>query len=243
MVTGWAIDEPLLEQDSLRLRVVLVRHGESGWNGEGRIQGHLGGGLTDRGRDQAATTADFLTRAYRVPDAVLASDLPRVLQTAAPYADRLPGAIALRPDPRLREVDNGTWSGRLIADVASAEADAIERIRGGQDLPRGGGERMAELSARVQSAIADLAAETAQEHPAGERLVVAFSHGGPIRMATVAAVGLPPSGYRAVRGAGNCSVTELEYWVGTDGSVLASRLVSANSAHHLGAGAGAAPTD
>lgn len=69
-------------------RLVLIRHGESIWNGRGRVQGQLGTGLSATGRKQAEAVAAQLLATYPNPAKVFSSDLERVVQTAEPYLSR-----------------------------------------------------------------------------------------------------------------------------------------------------------
>ena len=66
-------------------RLVLVRHGQTAWNAEGRAQGHADVGLDDTGRDQAGAMAPVV--AETAPDLLLSSDLARARETAA-YLDK-----------------------------------------------------------------------------------------------------------------------------------------------------------
>src|SRR5262252_2076150 len=87
--------------------LLLVRHGETDWNAEGRLQGHTDRPLSDFGRRQARALADELAGDSIV--AVYASDLSRARETAEIVAAQLGLEVAL--DPRLREKDWGTWEG------------------------------------------------------------------------------------------------------------------------------------
>ncbi|WP_171906781.1 histidine phosphatase family protein [Jiangella alba] len=220
MNARWQVDEPAVD-GARRVRLVLIRHGESTWNAEGRIQGQLGPGLSGRGRDQAATVARWLRDHHPRVGAVAVSDLPRVTETAAAYLDLAPSAVVT--DPRLREIDNGDWSGRTTAEVAAAYPEQIAAIRRGEDLPRGGGETFAQLTARVDDALRELAGRLV-----AEPVALVFTHGGPIRVAVAAALGLPAGGHALLEPPGNCSVTELSVLVGPDGTTLARRLAGYN---------------
>lgn len=220
-MTRWAVDDPVGGGDR-RLRLTLVRHGESQWNRQRRAQGQRGPGLTELGRSQAARTAARLVTLPK-PDLVLASDLPRVVETARPY----PAEPV--PEPRLRELDSGAWAGLLLTDVEREWAGDIARIRAGEDLPRGGGERFADLRRRVAALLADLARQV----PAGaERRVLAFTHGGPIRALVAEVLGLGADGHRLLADPGNCSLTEVLLYVG-DGTITAGRLVRYGTDDHL----------
>ena len=74
-------------------RLCLVRHGETAWNAEGRVQGQLDVPLSEVGRAQARAVAAAL--ALERFDAIYSSDLVRVRETAAPAAERLGMPVAL----------------------------------------------------------------------------------------------------------------------------------------------------
>ncbi len=87
-------------------RVLLVRHGQSEWNAQGRWQGQADPPLTDAGRAQARAVA----RAIGGVDAIFSSDLRRAAETAQIVSDAL-GVGPVIVDPALRERDAGAWSG------------------------------------------------------------------------------------------------------------------------------------
>jgi probable phosphoglycerate mutase len=163
-------------------RVILVRHGETDWNAEGRIQGHLPVPLNARGLAQAEAVASRL-EAIRFA-ALYSSDLLRARQTAEAVARR--GGHALRTEPRLREWDLGILSGlmRTVAEDLHPEAFGIFRNRI-VDEPVPGGESIRARFERAVEAVGDIAAA----HPG--RTVVAVSHGGPLGDCYRRAVGAP----------------------------------------------------
>jgi broad specificity phosphatase PhoE len=162
--------------------ILLARHGESDWNVEQRWQGHADRPLTDRGRAQAEELARRLD-AHPL-GAVYSSDLRRALDTARAVASRRGLTVAVRRD--LREVDCGSWSGRLHAEIDPVE---IERWKAGEKA-WAGGESYAEMGARLVSAVSTVAAG----HPGEQVLVV--SHGAAIRAILAAALGLSFQEYR-----------------------------------------------
>lgn len=96
-------------------RVLLVRHGESIWNADGRWQGQADPPLTERGQAQAAAAA----RAIGTVDAIVTSDLERAAETGAIIARHL----AIEPvvvEPRLRERDAGSLSGLTRPEIHQA---------------------------------------------------------------------------------------------------------------------------
>jgi len=93
-------------------RLLLVRHGESTWNADGRWQGQADPPLSDRGREQAAAAA----AAIGTIDAIVTSDLDRAAETGAIIARSL-GVEPVLVEPRLRERDAGSLSGLTRLDI------------------------------------------------------------------------------------------------------------------------------
>lgn len=232
VTASWNLDEPPVPDDATAVRLVFVRHGQSEWNARALIQGHEGGGLTPLGRAQGRAVADHLSRFWPVPRVVVTSDLPRSVETAQCYVQQV-GFEGMRCDQRLREVDNGVWSGRDTAEVAVSEAAYITRIRHGEDLQRGGGESLTEAQERVADFTAELVAELAGQADPADRWALVFGHGGTIRLSALSALGLPGRAARLVGHPANTALTEIEYWVDSDGRLVAERLLGYNSAQHL----------
>src|SRR4051812_16111834 len=114
----------------LSARLVLVRHGQSTWNAEGRLQGQADPPLSARGRDEARALAPML--AGFPAERVVASDLRRTRETA-----EAAGFAGAALDPTWREIDVGEWAGRPLAELPPGGEPAW---RGGPPLPpRGGG--------------------------------------------------------------------------------------------------------
>jgi broad specificity phosphatase PhoE len=93
-------------------RALLIRHGQSEWNADGRWQGQADPPLTDLGRHQAAHAA----RNLGVVDAIVASDLQRASETAVIISEAL-GVGPVVVEPGLRERDAGEWSGLTRAEI------------------------------------------------------------------------------------------------------------------------------
>lgn len=187
--------------------MVLVRHGESGWNAQGRWQGHGGVGLTARGRKQAEAVASYLASAYPDIVAVVRSDLLRVVETALPAVSRLD--VPVRVDRAWREIDVGWWSGHRHDDIRALDPAGYQAWRAGADPRRGGGETDAELRVRVRQALERIRGT----EPPGT--VVVYTHGGPVRLASTEVLGLPEGHQSRLRGVENCSLTVLEDVDGT----------------------------
>ena len=144
---------------------LLVRHGETDWNAEGRLQGHTDRPLNESGRRQARELAERL--ADEQVDAVYASDLARARETAAIVGDRIGLPVVLAPD--LREKDWGSWEG-LTGD----ERALVELV----------GESTEAHRERTMRALRRIAAR----HPAGR--VVVVTHGGSLRRVQAAIHGI-----------------------------------------------------
>jgi broad specificity phosphatase PhoE len=198
-------------------RVLLLRHGQTAWNSEGRWQGQSGPTLNELGQRQASAAADRL--APEPIDAVYTSDLPRATETAATIAERL--AIVPIVEPGLREVDVGDWTGLSREQVRDRHPDGFERWLSGESGWRGG-ETYQEMHARAVATVSRLV----RLHPAGT--IAAITHGGVIRALTAHAVGLPGHDRRRIVGVENCSLTVVE--TGVDGALS---LVAFNDIGHL----------
>ena len=106
--------------------IYLVRHGETEWNREGRVQGHLDSPLTRLGLAQARRAGATLARMLDggPPFLLLSSPLGRAQATAALILDALGPAVGeQRPDDRLKEISWGRWEGMTRAEIAAREPD------------------------------------------------------------------------------------------------------------------------
>jgi glucosyl-3-phosphoglycerate phosphatase len=180
---------------------VLVRHGETTWNADGRWQGQGGEGLSERGAAQAARTAHHLAESYADAVLIARSDSRRVIETAEPLAARL--EIPVVADPRLREIDVGRWSGRTRAEVQRLDPRGWAAYRAGEDVPIGGGESVEQMRRRVIAALHDVIAKVG----AGTGIVI--SHGWALR-AAIAELLAAPDGGAALPRVPNCAITILD---------------------------------
>jgi probable phosphoglycerate mutase len=186
--------------------ILLVRHGETDWNRDRRIQGQTDTPLNDLGREQAQALAAEL--ADERVDAVYASDLSRARETAEILAERLDLPVVV--DPGLRERNFGTWEGLTIPELEERWPGAWATWRDGGHVDWDGGEGHAELAERVRGAVGRLAAA----HP-GDRLLL-VAHGGPLRILLMDAEGLPyPDARRQFGGIANCDLSRIAVENGT----------------------------
>ncbi|KAL7141343.1 hypothetical protein ABFS83_08G047100 [Erythranthe nasuta] len=155
--------------------IIVIRHGETEWNADRRIQGHLDVDLNDAGRQQAVAVADRLSREPKI-SAVYSSDLKRASETAETIAKGC-GVLEVTKDPAFRERHLGYLQGAVLHEAAKVNPDAYQAFlsnRDDQEIP-GGGESFNQLYERSTSALQKIA----KKH-IGERIVV-VSHGGTIR--------------------------------------------------------------
>ena len=180
----------------------VVRHGESTWNADGRYQGQTDVPLSALGALQAASLAERLTG--QSFDAVYSSDLARARQTAEVVAERLQGAPAVQLCPELREIDVGELTGLVVSEIKARYADYLTALQADPwGTRRPGGESMEDLFARCGTAFQVLRAA----HPGGR--VLAFTHGGVVRVAVGLALGGVPSHAWSRLSVTNTSITRV----------------------------------
>ncbi len=152
-------------------RILAIRHGETMWNVDTRIQGHLDIGLNDTGRWQAERLGMALEG--EPITAIYASDLSRAHDTALAVSRHT--GVPVQAEPGLRERSFGEFEGRTFAEIETALPEQAQRWRQRDpSFTPAGGESLLMLKARVLSVAARLAAQ----HP-GEQIAL-FAHGGVI---------------------------------------------------------------
>ena len=150
-------------------RILAIRHGETLWNVDSRIQGHLDIGLNETGRWQAERLGMALKDEPIA--AIYASDLSRAHDTALAVSRHT--GVPVQAEPGLRERSFGEFEGRTFAEIETELPAQAQRWR--QRDPAftpAGGESLLMLEARVLS----VAARLALQHP-GEQIAL-FAHGG-----------------------------------------------------------------
>jgi probable phosphoglycerate mutase len=150
--------------------IYLVRHGETEFNRERRLQGHVDSALTEKGLAQARAVGErlkALTAAAAGGWRLLTSPLGRARRTAEIIAERI-GAAEIEVEPRLIELSWGEWDGRLRAELAAAHPDTFGRTNWAFHAPTG--ETYEQMCARLSAWLGELP-------PEPERRVIAVSHG------------------------------------------------------------------
>lgn len=136
--------------DSAESRLYLVRHGESLWNSQRRIQGQADPPLSDLGKQQARALANVLSA--RPLDAVYCSPLARACETAACIA--APHGMGLHIEDNMREINLGDWQGRTAFDLAAATQGSYQAWNvNPTEIRPPGGETLHEALARISPVI------------------------------------------------------------------------------------------
>lgn len=163
--------------------IYYIRHGETEWNADGRLQGAQDIPLNDLGRKQAAAAgailADLFARDGRSEAALgfVVSPLGRARSTM----ELVRGSLQLPPDQyaidiRLREIGYGEWEGSTLQQMQAQDPDVFARRQAEKwTVPPPGGESYAEVQARMSDWYSQLTADT-----------VAVAHGGTARALMVA---------------------------------------------------------
>ena len=156
-------------------RLCLIRHGETRWNAERRLQGHTDIELNHRGRAQAIQVAAALKIVTLNFDAIYTSDLKRAADTANAIAQELKMPAIVMPE--LRERHFGALQGLTIPNAPHIKPD-LWRAHIARDLDHEleGGESIAQFALRVQNVL-----RVMRERHSG-KTVLLVSHGGTLDM-------------------------------------------------------------
>ncbi|RAK59014.1 histidine phosphatase family protein [Phenylobacterium hankyongense] len=149
--------------------IYLVRHGQTEFNRERRLQGHVDSPLTELGVRQARAVGRLLKELVRDPAGwrIVSSPLGRALRTAEIVAG-IVGVPRVETDKRLIELSWGAWDGRLRSDLEAAYPDAFGKSGWAFHAPTG--ETYEAVCARMEDWLASLP-------PEPERRIIAVSHG------------------------------------------------------------------
>jgi probable phosphoglycerate mutase len=195
----------------------LIRHGETTFNYEGRVQGWLDVPLSDHGLHQAERIAHRLQ--HDTLQAIYASDLLRARVTAEAIGRALNLPVQL--DERLREHMLGALQGLNSEEIrAQFPARVAQQAISTQRVPAPGEEPMEQFAARVRACVEDIVAKHSGQN------VVVVSHGGTIHVLLALYLGMDihrPSSFHF----GNASLTKVSF----EGRRF--RVYALNDTHHL----------
>ena len=187
-------------------RLVMLRHGQTEFNADSRMQGQIDTDLTDLGRAQALAAAEVL--ATRQPLLVVSSDLRRAYDTAATLARCC--ELRVRTDARLRETHLGDWQGLTHEQVDAGAPGARTAWRDDATWAPHGGESRVDVADRSMPLVAELVAgEPDWGSDDADRPVVLVAHGGLIAALCAALLDLPVANWPVLGGMGNASWAQL----------------------------------
>ena len=150
-------------------RLILIRHGETDWNAQGRWQGHTDVPLNQNGHEQSRQLVADLED-YPI-DAIYTSDLRRARETARLLSQNK--GIAIQADPRLREINLGVWEGLTRQEIEKSYLKELEERRKDQfNVAAPEGETGAQVQQRSLAAIRDILSR----HPTGSVAIVAHGY-------------------------------------------------------------------
>jgi probable phosphoglycerate mutase len=204
-------------------RLLLVRHGVTTWNREGRFQGHRDAPLDDDGRLEARLLGRRMAEMALDGLVLVTSPLSRAADTAT-YLAEATSTSSPRPDDRLMEIGQGEWEGRTHAELAVDDADryAAWRAKAGEDQPPGA-ETIEDALTRVAALLRDVTRRT-------DSVACLVSHGGILRLVARRLLGLAARRAWAMD-VDNASLSELRR-DGPDGAWIVVRWN--DTAHLLG---------
>ena len=216
------LDQPLPVQGR-GARLLLVRHGETDWNRQGRFQGQIDIPLNANGRAQAEAAGSFLAPVHI--DRAYTSAMARPRQTAEAILASHPG-VPLTSTRGLVEIGHGLWEGRLECEIAEGWAELLsdwKRTPETVQMPEG--ETIHDVWGRSLATWQTIAASLSAEETA---LVVA--HDAVNKTILCALLGLSPGDIWAIK-QGNGGVTVVDYPDGPDGTAVVAAM---NLTSHLG---------
>ena len=133
--------------------IYIVRHGQTEWNLLGKTQGHGNSDLTPKGIEQAELLADSMTK-YPI-DYIYSSDLGRAYQTAEIIGNKL--SIEVEKTEALREMNFGTWEGRIIKDIIEEDPELYKMWRNEPHLAKiPQGETLSQIKERTDAFIKEI---------------------------------------------------------------------------------------
>ena len=182
-------------------QIILWRHGQTGWNAAGRVQGQSDVPLDDVGVAQASAAAARL--ATLNPARILSSDLSRALSTAQALSNMT--KVPVETDKRLREMAFGLREGLTSKEAWQSYPDEMRAWVTGDDIRMPGGETYREAGKRFAEVLSEIATDLEHDRP-----VVVVAHGAVLRVGACTFVGISQEHWRSFGGFSNCAWSVLE---------------------------------
>lgn len=157
------------------MKLYVVRHGETEWNTEKRLQGHLDSSLTENGVNHTLLLAEIMANTSF--ESVISSPSPRAVHTAKLLIGKRP--LALKTDGRLKEINLGNWQGMTHEEIKAADPYRYDCYFHHPDLykqDKMGGENFSDVKTRLEEFLGNLE----ETYQAGNVLIV--THGVVIKV-------------------------------------------------------------
>ncbi|HEX2931228.1 MAG TPA: histidine phosphatase family protein, partial [Candidatus Binatia bacterium] len=184
------------------MEIVLVRHGATDWNLQGRCQGSTDRNLSDVGIRQAEQIATLFSKENI--HALYSSNLRRAVQTAELISQ--PHNLPVMIEDDVRELDHGELEGLTFNEIKKSYGEFLTRWRSEPaEIRVPGGERLTDVAERAWNGLSQIV----ERHPQAERILV-VSHNFPILGIICRVTNTPLNDYRTFH-LDPCSVTKLSY--------------------------------
>lgn len=188
------------------VQFIIIRHGYSVGNKEGRFSGQMDFPLDEIGHSQASSIAQYIFDNFCV-DAIYSSDLSRAYETVKPLADKLNMTICKCKE--LREIDVGDWQGKFFEEVENEFPKSFKLYKNNPGLAQfDNGESYADVMNRSKAIFEKIAEENE------DKTVVVGTHGGIIRTLRAAWNNIPPEKIKDIAHVPNASITIATYQKG-----------------------------
>lgn len=168
------------KQPGMEIEIILIRHGETLYNLDKRIQGSLDSDLTEKGREQAKLLGSYLGNLLRgkTVHRVISSPQPRAIKTMQLILDRTnhPDMTSFQTDDRIQEVRCGDAEGKTREEL---DPEMLRRLRTEPDFKYPGGESINQLMVRSDNFLKDLERDLTEMTGSGDEIyrAVIVSHG------------------------------------------------------------------
>lgn len=176
-----------LKEEEIMTKIYIVRHGQTEWNIQGKIQGHANAPLTEKGLGQGELVANRLKD--EVIDVIYASDLDRARITAEKISKSTGAKLIITEE--LREMSFGIWEGMLFTEVKEKyPEDFLKWLSKPEDLKIENGETLFTLENRMERVINDIMSK----HE-GENICI-VSHGTALKTLILHLLKMPLTNYK-----------------------------------------------
>jgi len=214
---------PSIPKKGCKKRIILVRHGETDWNKQGRFQGQIDIPLNNNGKSQAKAASEFLKDC--ILHKAFSSSLSRPKETAQIIVNEHPG-IKISLKDNLKEIGHGKWEGKLESEIKSNWSDLLKTWKlSPEKVQMPEGENITEVSTRSIAGWEEICKDLKDDETA---LVVA--HDAVNKTILCHLLGLMPSNIWMIK-QGNGGITVIDL---SDEEDQPDQITSLNITSHLG---------